>query len=94
MVENTLDAHLASEPLQKRLFFTRVVLIEECFLLTAALLGEMVSELQLTTPDSSRYKYGPHDVRNWDGLNIGFIGDAYQLNCSESTPLYTVPHYL
>ena len=55
MVEHTLDAHLASEPLQKRVFFARVVLIGECFMLSAALLGEMESKLRMAAPDSSRH---------------------------------------
>ena len=94
VVESNLDAHLASEPLQERVFFTRVILIEECFMLSAALLGEMESKLRLAAPDGSRYKHGPHGIRDWGGLNVGLIGDAYQLDCPEGTPLYKVPHWL
>ena len=63
-------------------------------MLSAALLGEMESKLRLAAPDSSRYKYGPHGIRDWGGLNIGLISGAYQLDCSEGTPLYRVPHWL
>ena len=64
-VESSVYAHMASEHLQGRAFFTRVVLTEEWCMLSAALLGEVASNLRLAAPYGSRYKCGPHGIRGW-----------------------------
>ena len=93
VAESNLDAHMASEPLQSRLLFSRVVLIEECFMLSAGFLAEMECQLRVGVSDTSPYKYGPKGIRDWGGLNIGLVGDAYQFDCPEGIPLYKIPHW-
>ena len=46
------------------------------------------------TANGGSGQFAPHGVRDWGGLSVGLIGDAYQLDCSEGTPLYRVPHCL
>ena len=92
VLESNIDAHLASEPLQSRLLLCRVIFIDEVFMLSAQFLAQVESELRNGVSDTSPYKYGADGTaRPWGGLNMGFIGDAYQLDCPEGTPLYKVP---
>ena len=92
VLESNIDAHIASEPLQCRLLLCRVIFIDEVFMLSAQLLAEVESEIRNGVSETSPYKYGADGrERPWGGINMGFIGDAYQLDCPEGTPLYKVP---
>ena len=53
VLDSNVDAHMATEPLQQRSLFTRVVFIEECFMLSASFLGEMECQLRLGVSDTS-----------------------------------------
>jgi hypothetical protein len=89
VMESNLDAHMTSEPVQCRLPLTRVIFIDEVFMLSAPLFADVECQIRNSTTDTSMYKYDPKGgVRAWGGINIGYAGDAYQLDCPEGAPLY------
>ena len=92
VIESNLDAHLASEPLQSRLLLCRVIYIDEVFTLSAQFLAEVESAVRNGVSETSPYNFfADGKVRLWGGINMGFVGDAYQLDCPEGTVLYKVP---
>ena len=92
VLDSNLDAHLASEPVQSRLLLCRVIFIEEVFMLSAQFTAEVECQIRNGVSETSRYKYvSGGGARPWGGINVGLIGDAYQLDCPEGTPLYKVP---
>eukprot|EP00959_Pyramimonas_sp_CCMP1952_P368434 7717526-Pyramimonas_sp.AAC.1 len=92
VVESNVDAHVTSQPVQSRCLLCRVILIDEVFMLSSQLLAEVENQIRNGVSDASRYKYDSAGrVREWGGINVGFIGDSYQLDCPEGTPLYKIP---
>eukprot|EP00959_Pyramimonas_sp_CCMP1952_P225491 4715566-Pyramimonas_sp.AAC.1 len=61
-------------------------------MLSAQLFAEVENQIRNGVSDASRYKCDAAGrVREWGGINMGFIGDSYQLDCPEGTPLHKVP---
>ena len=61
-------------------------------MLSAQFVAQVESEIRNGVSETSPYKYfADGKARPWGGINMGLIGNAYQLDCPEGTPLYKVP---
>ena len=91
-MDSNLDAHLSSQTVQSRLLLRRVIFIDEVFMLSSQLFAEVENRIRNGVTDLSWYKYDADGCsREWGDINMGLIGDAYQLDCPEGTPLYKIP---
>lgn len=81
-----------NENVSARLSFMRNLLIDELFMISAALAAEAELEVRQRVPDTCFFKRDvAGNVRPWGGLNMTYFGDVYQIDPPEGLPLYTVP---
>ena len=60
----------------------------------AQFFAEFESAIRNAVPATSAYRLHESGCRPFGGLNILGVGDAYQLDCPEGTPLYKIPSAL
>ena len=90
---NNAEAHV-SENTQTRFLLTRYLAIDEIFMCSAQFFAEFEIACRTAIPATSPFRMNGFGARPFGGLNVFGVGDAYQLDCPEGVPLYTVPSVL
>ena len=88
------DTGANNESTQTRFLFTRWLIIAELFMASAQFLAEFEAAIRNAVAVTSSFRKSKSGPRPWGGLNVIGVGDAYQLDCPEGTPLYRPPRYV
>ncbi len=85
------DTGGSNETTQTRFSLARWLIIDELFMASAQFFAEFEIAIRNAVAVSSSFRKSKSGPRPWGGLNVVGVGDAYQLDCPEGTPLYRPP---